>query len=165
MTIVTDHPTEPGPFQKYLFSGACYVSIGQCYARLVELLEQDAGPSALAELQPRLVEIWQEAFERQMALAGGLLDNPWVGRQPGLDRAVRGFHGEMLAEGGAAMESFLGTLAGDRNHIPDFPEFFQAWAEACDLAYGNLVRSAPFSEIVGLVVNGCIDLAVPGQDP
>ncbi len=165
MHNVTEHPTEPGPFQKYLFSGACYVSIGQCYACYVELLERDVASSAMAELHPRLVEVWQEAFGRQMALAGGLLENPLVSRQPGLDLAMREFRGEMLAQGREAMESFIETLAGNRDHIPDFPEFFQAWAEACDLAYGNLVRSAPFAEMIGLVVNGCIDLAVPGNDP
>lgn len=165
MNNVSEHPTEPGPFQKYLFSGACYVSIGQCYARFVELLERDAAPAAMAELHPRLVEIWQEAFGQQMALAGGLLENPLAGRQPGLDRAMRGFQEEVLAQGREAMESFLETLAGHREHVPDFPEFFQAWAEACDLAYGNLVRSDPFTEMIGLVVNGCIDLAAAGQDP
>jgi len=100
-----------------------------------------------------------------MALAGGLLENPLVNRQPGLDRVMRGFQEEVLAQGREAMESFLETLAGHRGHIPDFPEFFQAWAEACDLAYGNLVRSDPFTEMIGLVVNGCIDLAAAGQDP
>lgn len=165
MSHMTSHPTEPGPFQKYLFSGACYVSIGQCYARLVELLERDAVPADLAELQSRLVAVWLEAFDRQMALAGGLLEDPRVSRQPGLEEAVRVFREQVLDTGGEAMDTFLRTLAADRGSIPAFPEFFRSWAEACDGAYDRLVRSAAFAEIIGLVANVCIDLAVEGRDP
>lgn len=155
-------PTEPGPFQKYLFSAACYVQVGRCYAALLENWPEAVREGGDRDLQRQLAAAWQEAFERQAVMAGGLLDNLRPQGLPAINEDLDSFREQVREAGDVAMQSLLRQLSQDPLDAPDFITFFRAWAIACDRAYGELVRSDAFAGILGGMINGFVAMVAAG---
>ncbi len=147
------HPAEPGPFQKYLFSGACYVSLGECYTRLVELQGRPAVWSEHTELQTRLTDLWQQIFGQHLAVAGTIGGVPPLAALSGLDAEIQAWQAQAFSRVGASMQSLVEMFLSDPQRPPDFPSFFQAWITACDRDWQHLVHTETFSQIIGRVVN------------
>ncbi len=157
-------PTDPGPFQKYLFSGACYIQVGQCYAALLALPLARYDRSVLESLRDNLTAVWQEGFNRQVAAAGTLPGGPWSMLDGELGEEMGALTAEVRAAGTEAMTRLLDEFVDDTGVLPDFPGFFDAWARACDGAYARVVRSDPFADLLGRMVNGCIDWVAAGSE-
>lgn len=162
--MTATQPTDPGPFQKYLFSAACYVQVGQCYTELLDNWDRLMRGSAPDDLVQRLAAAWREAFERQMVIAGGLTRLLPADEQAAFDRDVLAFREQADSAGLDAMAEMLDNLPGRDEAPPDFVAFFRTWAIACDGVYAGLVRSEPFAALLGRVVNGCIALHAGGGD-
>ncbi len=149
-----NHPTDVGPFQKYLFSGACYVQIGQCYALVKQAVEQGKNFSDNEQLRSRLAAVWQSYVVQQsgaMSSAYAGFDVPDSGGQQW--HWVHKLHQEVQQAGIEAMEQLLPVLEQmDSEHL-DLQQFFVSWAGACDQAYNRLIRSDAFARAMGEVVN------------
>ena len=149
--------SDPGPFQKYLFSGASYVQVGECYLAYLKWFSSPQDEVLYGELQHRMVATWDDAFFRQMATASILPGNPWSALSPGFERSILEFADEVKLAGARGMDRLLSELLDGRDEPLDLHSFFQAWATACDSVYGQLVRSPAFSKLLGQVTNACID--------
>ena len=144
-----DHldPAQPGPFVKYLFSGACYVRIAECYKLYRKMLgarvdERDR-ESARQALSAELLEAWQ-AYLGALNLAGvSTADSNPQGSYPwqGLNREIHG-------SGRAAMVTFSEAVARDREAL-DFQSFFNHWLRSCEDAHSALIRSDAFGQALG----------------
>ena len=160
--MMPSSPTDPGPFQKYLFSGACYVQLGRCYAEYLDLTARSGDAAGYSGLCDRLAGIWEDAFLCQLANASTLPGNPLTALNPELDESIRAHMDAVRATGLAGMTTLLEELKAPEDGPVDFPTFFQNWLAACDAAYAELVRSPAFAQIIGLVTNACIDLVSAG---
>ncbi len=158
------NPTDPGPFQKYLFSAACYVQVGECYRELLENWGRMNQAAESAGLQDQLTAIWQEAFERQLALGGAVLQHLGVDEAGNINASIRAVQNQASHAGMEAMQHLVHSLGAGQENPPDFAAFFHSWAVACDKAYADLVRTEDFAKIFALGVNACIERGSPGRD-
>ena len=155
----TLNPTDPGPFQKYLFSGACYVQIGQCYA----LVKQAAGNRKIADqaqLTSNLEEIWRSYVGQQFGAFSSLENSAET--SDGLNQSwqsVRDFNREIERLGSEAIENLLSSLQQIDADQLDLQQFFLAWAKSCDQAYSTLVKSDVFAKTIGDVINAMLRAA------
>ena len=149
-------PTDPGPFQKYLFSAACYVQVGQCYAEMLKNWDLIRRTTESEQLRDHLTAIWQEALERHLAIGGALIaasDN----RQEGVfDANMQAIREQAEATGREAMQVLIHALSQEQEVAPDFVSFFRAWAGACETAYAELIRSEAFALFLAEMINSAI---------
>lgn len=148
------HPTDPGPFQKYLFSGACYVQIGQCYASIKQAISEHANLADQEQLRLNLEDIWRTFVGQQFGTFSSLesaADTSHRQSQP--LQSVRDFHRDIERLGSEATHDLLSTLQHLDAGQLDLQQFFLAWAKSCDQAYGVLVKSDVFAKAIGDVVN------------
>jgi len=144
---------ESDPFQKYLFSGACYVRVGQCYPSVQRLLEENKDVRNNAELIDKLVAVCTEflrfhpAFVFVQCLQSGKSVNgdKWT--------EIRELSENIGNIGRRSVEMLLHDLAQRESNEMDVNLFFTRWAKSCDTVYSDWVHSENFSKIVGDAVN------------
>ena len=155
----TQEPTDPGPFQKYLFSGACYVQIGQCYA-LVKQAAKQGNVADQAQLRSNLKDIWHSYVGQQFGTLSSLDNNfetsDWLNQSR---QSVMEFNREIERLGSEAIENLLHSLQELDADRLDLQQFFLAWAGSCDQAYNTLVKSDVFAKTIGNVVNTALRVA------
>ncbi|MEJ2177038.1 MAG: hypothetical protein P8Y12_03615 [Gammaproteobacteria bacterium] len=157
-------PTDPGPFQKYLFSGACYVQIGQCYALVKQAASQGKLLTNDDRLKANLVEVWNSYVTKQfgelsLLQEGG--DNSEDEMQQW--RWVNQLHQEVHRAGIEVVQDLLPALARIDSDRLDLKQFFMIWAKSCDLAYARLVKSDVFARALGEITNTMINATVNGR--
>ena len=150
--------TQPGPFQKYLFSGACYVQIGECYKTVKQLLSEGKRVSGDKELTAKLQSIWRGFVTQQP----GEAFTPFftsasqdIGRS---NKAHENLYRHIQQAALLITEDFLNAIDNDHLDQIDVKQFFIRWASACDRAYQEIVLSEDFSLVFGELINAAISV-------
>ena len=158
------NPTDPGPFQKYLFSAASYVQVGECYRGMLEHWDLIRQTAESAKLQEQLTAVWQEAFERQMALGTALIQSADEAGMTQLAGNLQAIQAQARQVGQEVMHDLIRALGQGQEDAPDFDAFFHAWASACDRAYAELMRTEVFALILAQIINSGIGPGGADQD-
>lgn len=149
-------PTDPGPFQKYLFSGACYVQVGECYRLLQEILDNSGVPSTNQELQARLAALWHDQALRQSAMMALMPagNSPLSVLKPGMGLPVE-ILDALTSMGQQATRDMVKQFdpGGRTTELPDIDVFFDLWVKSCSQTYQAFAGSAQFSRALGEAVN------------
>lgn len=146
-------PTEPGPFQKYLFSGACYVQIGNCYKSIRMMLDNDENIEHSELLIKDLSAIWNGFLTQQPGPAHANFLNYLDQQTAPQWKELNALYKEIAAAGSTVTRDFLSSLNKIKADEVDLPQFFIQWASSCDAAYDKLVRSETFSRAMGQFIN------------
>ena len=148
--------TTPGPFQKYLFSGACYVQIGECYKILTKLLTSDANIDDNRELADNLESIWNNYVTQlpYSAITEILRD---IETKPGSDWAdMESLFSEISSTGKFFTKDFLSSMNNREAKEISLKQFFIQWAYSCDKAYQQLIYSDAYSKAIAKVADTAI---------
>ena len=142
----------PSAFSKYLFSGACYVQLGELYAKVREL---GGDPQTLAdpELLNQFSGIWRDYVSQQPGFVFADFLETGLPQDPDRDHAFSGFQRELKQAINQAFDDFVDALSEVEDDQVDFSTFFDIWCMACDRAYAKLVRTESFSLALGYAMN------------
>ncbi|MGI9319757.1 MAG: hypothetical protein ACR2QW_20710 [bacterium] len=160
----TSNPADPGPFQKYLFSGACYVQIGQCYALVKQAAEQGSMVVDDEQLRLQLLRIWQDYVTQQLGALGSIpVDDANANEDVQPWYWSKNLYGEIQRSGAEALQCVLAELEKIESDKLDLQQFFLTWARCCDQGYRHLVNSDVFARAIGEVVNTMLSSAERGR--
>jgi len=142
----------PSAFSKYLFSGACYVQLGQLYAMVCELGGQQEKLN-----NPELMQQFSHSWRNYVKQQPGFVFADFLGTDLAED-AVRettlaGDQRELDKTLLEAFDEFVEALKETEGDGMDFGTFFDIWCVVCDRAYEKLVRTESFSQGLGYAMN------------
>ncbi len=149
--------TEPGPFQKYLFSGACYVQIGECYKLLKVSIARGETIKTSGELTENLKSIWTGFLVQQPGALASEISAEGGGQLGQETEALKGIHQNIVQAGATATDHFLASIVHTDVSTINLKQFFVLWASSCDSAYQQLIWSDSYSRAVGQIVNSTLD--------
>ena len=154
------NPTDPGPFQKYLFSGACYIKIGQCYSLIKQAIEQGQVLTDNGELEEQLIKLWTDYLLQQTVMAKGPWPTSSQADEIGLASTLNNLDAVIRQAGSDAVKELIGQLNKMEAGKHDLNSFFIHWASVCDKAYARMVRTEVFSLALGATINHLLQYSV-----
>jgi hypothetical protein len=158
-------PTDPGPFQKYLFSGACYIKLGQCYSLVKQAVEQGQDLTNDRALAAQLIDLWTDFLYQQTTVAKELLPDPDQASDTGLASSLENLGAVIQQAGSDSVKELIDELDNIQPDMPGLNDFFIHWASACDKAYATMVQSKAFSLALGATINNLLQDSVLHSRP
>ena len=155
--------TQPGPFQKYLFSGACYVQLGKCYQLLDQFFDKGESATSISELQSELGELWLTYLRQHPSFV--LVE--YIQKENFTDKDNLGslisFYEAIQKMGVGIADQFINSISQSNLQDLDVPGFFKLWARACESGYEQLIRSDECAEAIGFFANTLLrpDIEMP----
>ena len=142
----------PSAFSKYLFSGACYVQLGQLYAKVCELGGQQEKLNN-PELLNQFSDSWRNYVKQQPGFVFADFLGTGLPKDAVREATLAGYQRELEKAVLEAFDEFIEALAGIEGDELDFGSFFDIWCVVCDRAYAKLVRTEAFSQGLGYAMN------------
>jgi hypothetical protein len=149
--------TIPTPFHKYLYSGAYYVQVGQCYAVVSRLYREGIDLQIDEEVHREIIGLWNNFVEFQLAT--------WMKAANESKESVRSSQLEQINKLGTEISNiginitkdFIAVLNNQGLEQMQLDTFFRIWAQTCSESYIAFIRSDDVSRLLASSLNAVLE--------
>ena len=149
--------TIPAPFHKYLYSGACYIQIGQCYAIASRAYHKGFDLQTDEEFCREILGLWNNFVELQLAA--------W--KRPAIElkqsalsvqlEQIDNLGAEIASIGENVTRDFIAALKLEGLEQMDLNTFFRIWTVTCSESYAAFIRSDTVSRLLASTLNSVLE--------
>jgi hypothetical protein len=149
--------TIPTPFHKYLYSGAYYVQVGQCYAVVSRLYREGFDLETDEEVRLEIIGLWNNFVESQLAV--------WMKAANESKESARTSQLEQIDKLGTEISNiginitrdFIARLNEQGFEQMQLDTFFTIWAQTCSESYAAFIRSDNVSRLLASTLNTVLE--------
>ena len=147
---------QPEPFNKYLYSGACYIQIAECYKLIHQWLKVENELNLEERIITELREAWLQLFYANFPVAMTKL-SPDITRTAMSAKEEEILFKALSNYGTQIATELLSKISDDAMEESGLTSFFRMWAASCSKAYADLIRSDTLIKSVTKTLNKSLD--------
>jgi len=149
--------TIPAPYHKYLYSGACYIQMGQCYAVVNRSFQKGSDLQTDKDVCREILGLWNNFVDFQL--------NAW--KRPTIEpeesalsaqlEQIEKLGSEVASIGEKITRNFITELNKEGLEQMSLNTFFKIWATTCSESYATFIRSDSISRLLDSSLNSALE--------
>jgi len=149
--------TIPAPFHKYLYSGACYIQMGQCYAVVDRSFQQGLDLQTDKDVCREILGLWNNFVEFQLTAWKRPVIVSGESTLSAQLEQIEELGSEFTSIGESITQEFIAELIKGGPEQMNLNAFFKLWATTCSDSYATFIRSDSISRLLDSALNSALE--------